>query len=235
MGVQVTGGNFRAEIAERVHATTTMETQVISNFAWQHLKAAAIFRDRLIEIEGKYLGQQVSGLFEEIRSYASASVMSATASLEALINELFITAHYCLRPMIGDFEADFWGRNGIERKPILAKYALALTMVKAPPLDTRSQTYRDVEALISFRNALVHYKPTWDLDRNEKIELVKALRGRYPLSPFGVEGSDFLTMQSMSSGCASWAVRTVLAFLRDFDSRHRFSDDKLLSFWMLET
>ena len=55
--------------------------------------------------------------------------MSATASLEALINELFIAHGSKLRAQLKDFEVEFWGKRGIERKPILDKYQHALAML----------------------------------------------------------------------------------------------------------
>jgi hypothetical protein len=96
--------------------------RVIANFAWQHLKAATIFHEHLVMLEAEHAGQPFSSFFEEIRSYASACIMSASASLEALINELFIAHNSRLRTQLGDFEVEFWGKGGIERRPILEKY-----------------------------------------------------------------------------------------------------------------
>ena len=87
----------------------------------------------------------------------------------------------------------------------------------------------------TYRNALVHYKPTWDPDRNRKIELVNVLSGRYRLSPFLDSRADFVTMQSMSAGCADWAVRTVFGFLHEFDSRSNLDPSKMVGFWNLES
>jgi hypothetical protein len=163
--------------------------RVIANFAWQHLKAATIFRDRVVALEAEYLEEPFGAFFEEVRSFASACLMSAAASLEALINELFI-AHDCqLRSQLNDFEEMFWGKQGIERKPILEKYQLALRMLGAPILDEHTSPYRDAWALIELRNALVHYKPTWDPDRQRKVELTEVLEGRFPVSPFPDAGA----------------------------------------------
>jgi hypothetical protein len=64
--------------------------KIIANFAWQHLKAATIFRDRVIAIEGERIDQPVGPFFEEIRSYVSGCLLSAAACLEAFINELYM-------------------------------------------------------------------------------------------------------------------------------------------------
>jgi hypothetical protein len=149
-----------------------------------------------------------------------------------LINELFIAHNEKLRSQIADFEEEFWGKRGIERKPILEKYQLALQMLGVAPLDEHSSPYRDAWALIELRNALVHYKPTWDPDRQRKVELVEVLDGRYPLSPFPDAGADFVCM---SAGCAKWAVATVLAFMRKFHERANLDPNKMEGFWKLET
>jgi hypothetical protein len=156
--------------------------------------------------------------------------MSATAALEALINELFIAHDGKLRSLLEDFETGFWGKNGIERKPILKKYQHALAMLNAPPLDERLSPYRDAWGLIELRNSLVHYKPTWDPDRKRQTELTEVLKDCFPLSPFPDGGSDFVTMKCMSAGCANWAVSTVVALVKEFDIRANLDTKKIVAF-----
>jgi hypothetical protein len=83
--------------------------RVISNFAWQHMKSATLFRNHVIRLEAEHQGDPVGSFFEEIRSYASACVMATGASLEALINECFIAHTSPLRTRLANFEDDFWG------------------------------------------------------------------------------------------------------------------------------
>lgn len=214
-------------------ATLTATARVIANFAWQHMKAATIFRDHVIDLEEKHVGQPFGAFFEEIRSYASACYLSSAASLEALINEFYIAHEGQLRKKLGDFEEEFWGNNGIERKAILTKYQYALRILSLPPLETHSLPYRDIQALIGLRNSLVHYKPNWDPDRKDRGDLIELLRGRFPLSPFIDEGADFVSMQCMSSGCTRWAVSSTLAFMRDFHDRAKLDPNKMEGFWKL--
>ncbi len=215
--------------------TASATGQVIANFAWQHLKAAILFRDHVISLEAAYAGQPFGSFIEEIRSFASACLMSATASLESLINELFIAHNSPLRTKIADFEKDFWGVKGIERKPILDKYQLALNMLGVPLLEEHSYPYQDAWALIELRNALIHYKPTWDPERRRKIELVEVLNGRFPLSPFPDSGADFVSMKCMSAGCMRWAIATTFSLIHEFDTRANLDPNKMAGFWKLET
>jgi hypothetical protein len=216
-----------------VHAEAT--GRVIANFAWQHMKAATTFRDRVVALEALNVDQSFGSFFEDIRSYGSACIMSAAASIEALINEFFITPEGPLRKMLGDFESEFWGRGGIEWKSPLEKYQIALDMLGCPKFDEHTPPYPDVWALIELRNALVHYKPTWDPDRQRKIELVEVLVDKYALSPFPDAGADFVTMRSMSAGCMRWVILTAIQFLKDFQARSQLDEHKMLPFWPLDT
>ena len=204
--------------------------RVIANFAWQHLKAATIFRDELVKLERDCAGQPFGSFFDRIRSYASACILSSAASLEALINELFIAHNTALRQLLTDFDTQFWDKRGIEGKSILDKYQLALRMMGKPEFIKDASPYRDVWAIIELRNALVHYKPTWDEVRQRQIDLNEVLAGKFQLSPFPDVGADFVSMKCMSEGCASWVIATCLGFIAEFDSRTRLDDSKMDGF-----
>ncbi len=232
--------NYISAASENLNATGSSDARQVSNFAFQHLKAAKTFCGRAVELECASVGKEFGPFFEDIRSYTSGTILGAAASLEALINEMFISHNCRLRPSIVNFENQFWGdgkknRHGIEGEPILKKYELALIKLDALPLDTNSLKYTNVEALVGLRNALIQYKPNWDPDRPKKVALVEVLSGRYALSPFVDSRHDFVTMQSMSAGCAIWAVDSVLKFLREFDARYNLDPDKMSSFWKLES
>ena len=208
--------------------------RVIANFAWQHRKAAVLLRDHVKQIENENLGQPFGAFFETLRAYCSACIMSSTASLEAFINELFIAHGGQLRAALGNFEKEFWGRRGIEGKPILKKYDCALKLLGQTPLLNTTSPYLDALALIELRNALVHYKPTWDADRRRKVDLVAFLRQCYRGSPFFADdGGDFVSMKSMSADCAEWAVNTPHKFVTEFFSRAGLDENKTLQFLML--
>ncbi len=226
---------YEASVELNISLKVEATSRVIDNFAWQHLKAATTFRDQVIAIELQNSGKPFGSYFTDIRSYGSACIMSATASLESLINEFFIWPDGPLRQGLQNFESEFWGRNGIEWKPPLQKYQKALEMLGKQKFDEHVPPYRDAWALIELRNYLVHYKPTWDPDRNRKVELVEVLTDKYMLSPFLDGPADFVTKQSMSSGCMKWAVSTVLGFMKEFHARTQLDENKMAGFWKLET
>ena len=204
--------------------------RVISNFAAQHFKAAVLFRDHVVRLEVQHHGQEFGAFFEDIRSYATACIMASAASLEVLINELFIAHNSELRKQLSDFETQFWGRGGIERKTILKKYQLALSLLNAPRFDESVSPYREAWGVVELRNALVHFKPTWDPERRRNVELADVLDGRFPPSPFPDQAADFVTMKCMGTGCVNWVIQSVVAFVTDFDSRTKLDTQKIAGF-----
>jgi hypothetical protein len=109
----------------------------------------------------------------------TGAVLSAVASLEATINELFIDAQHKdpytfegADPEFAPLLAERW--KGVERKrwSTLRKYQLVLNLAKKQEFDRDGSPYEEVDSLIDLRNALVHYKPEWDTDqkRHKKIE-----------------------------------------------------------------
>lgn len=221
-------------ISEPADVTAMTTARVISNFAWQHMKAAATFRDHVIALEAANAGKPLGPFFEDLRSYGSACIMSAAASIEALINEFFMWSEGPLRGRFADFETEFWGPSGVERKPPLEKYQIALKMLGKEALAVSQPPNRDAWALIELRNALVHYKPTWDPDRQRKIQMIEALGGQYQLSPFPDPGADFVAMRSMSAGCMRWVVKSSLNFMREFHNQAQLDEHKMVNFWRFD-
>lgn len=224
-----------ASVSEQANASSTASARVISNFAWQHMKAATIFREHVLELEVAHASEGIGPHFELIRAYASACLMSTASSLEALINEYFIDPNCRLRATFADFDREFWGRGGVEMKPILTKFQHALSLLGLQLIDETGSIFQDTDALINLRNSLVHYKPTWDPDQPKKATLTSYLAGRYRISPFLTNQDDFITMQSMSYGCCKWAIDTAFSFIHEFDNVAHLNDDKIKGFGSLET
>ncbi|MDZ4830399.1 MAG: hypothetical protein SGJ09_09415 [Phycisphaerae bacterium] len=207
--------------------------RVIQNFALQHLKTAVLCRDHVLRLENVHAGQELGAYFEEIRSYASACVLTSVASLETLINELFL-ANKRLSEKIKDNKTEFWGNGGIERKPILEKYKCALESLGLEAFPSDDAAVANVSALIEFRNYLTHYKPPCDPKAGHRSQLEATLDGRFGLSPYCGDRADFLSMRCMSASCASWAVSSTLTFMRTFDQHAELDPEKMQGFWVLE-
>jgi hypothetical protein len=218
--------------------------RVVANFALAHFRAAKRLAAEVDRVQSAHLGQPFGEFFEEIQMYCAGCIIVAVASLEALINELYITPGP-LRNSVQDFERVFWGgerrrclvlfwrphvTSGLERKPAVEKYKKALKYLNKPSLPQPSTT--DAWALIGFRNYLIHFKPLWDDQRakDTQDDLEQRLRGLFTGSPFVDAGSDFLAKHCMSSGCANWAVNTVVRFVKEFGEKSGLNPEKLISF-----
>jgi hypothetical protein len=218
--------------------------RVISNFALTHFNAAKHFSDKTKEIEDANMGQPFGNFWEEISIYCASSLITAAASLEALINELFISPGD-LHANVENFDDFFWGNEmtvsrfllfkrkkiikGLERKPALLKYKEAVKILGRAPLARTDNEYSAAEALLAFRNYLIHFKPLWDEGRRDE-RLEERLDGLFDLSPFVDQGSSFLEMKCMSAGCSEWAVKTVVNFVSYFSDKSGLGDKKLHSF-----
>ena len=104
-----------------------------------------------------------------------------------------------------------------------------MKLLGRPPLSRSDAQFRAAEALIGFRNYLIHFKPLWDESRRDD-ELEQRLNGLFELSPFVDEGASFLAKKCMSAGCSDWAVQTVADFVDYFRDRSGMDSKKLDAF-----
>jgi hypothetical protein len=216
----------------------------ISNFALTHFMAAKLFAAKTREIEVANLDQPLGQFWQEISIYCASTLTTAAASLEALINELFI-AQGDLQSRVDNFDTFFWGGEetvrkfcifkknrqvrGLEMKPALEKYKKAVKLLERPPLSRSDAQFMAADALIGFRNYLIHFKPLWDESRRDD-ELEQRLNGLFDLSPFVDENASFLAQQCMSAGCSDWAVQTVVDFVDYFQDKSGLDLEKLNAF-----
>ena len=220
-------------ILEAADATINSEARVIANFAWQHLKAATTFRDHLLAVESSHAGQPLGAFFVDIRSYGSACIASTAGCLEGLINELFLDPNCGLQDRVPDFER-VWADDLGRKKSALRKYQLALGYCGKDKMHD-TEVYRETGAIFSLRNALIHFKPVWDVVGVQEPDYVTLLASKYTLSPFVDPHSDFVTMRTMSGRCMEWVIATAMRFIREFDTRARLNDQKMSQFWQFET
>ena len=196
-----------------VSITGHAEGKFVPALSFQHMKACVYFRDRVIAAEAEYAGLPFGAFFEEVMIFASACIMSSVASLEALANELFMLEGSSLYQQLER-----------EMAPTLEKYQRARDILETERLDETTAPYYDAKSLILLRNALVHYKPAWDIDHT--TDLRARLESRFAVSPFVDNGADFVAMKCMSAGCASWAVETVQSFIGEFYGRTKILPKK---------
>lgn len=195
-----------------IEISVKAEGRFIAAFAYQHMKAALLFKARVVQAEITHAGEPFGPFIEEILIHGSACFMSSAAALEALINELFMMESGPLYCSSIDFDSNT--ESGAGRPSTLDKYQKALDVMRVARIPKGSKHYQDACSLFHLRNALVHFKPPWDPTLNEKLE--GRLRGRFSTSPFVDQGADFVALKCMSTGGVTWAVNAVFAFVEEF-------------------
>ncbi len=187
------------------------------NFALQHLLGAARLSRQAYQIERINAGQVYGPFFEELLHIVPASIMLSVASLEAFVNELFADGTERFPSVRKELLDTIW--DLAERVALLEKFDLTLTLKGVPAMEKGQASYQNVDTLVHLRNALVHFKPEWDDELDKHARLSKRLKHKFSLSPFILESEPLFPKRFISHGCAEWAVRSVVEFLRDFQEK----------------
>lgn len=196
--------------------TVTAHARTRFNLAVQHMLAAARFSRMVGELETEHKGEQFASFWEAILHCATASVLTAVASLESYANELFADRNQIFSAYRPDLMNELW--KTYEQKRILGKFEFALLLLDKPPLDRGAKPYQNVEALIDLRNALTHFKPEWMDEADEHAKISKRLQGKFDGGPF-LDSSELLFPRRWAGhGCTTWAVKGTLAFALEFES-----------------
>ena len=151
-------------------------------------------------------------------------MLSAVASLEATINELYIDARDAnsptfqgVDPIVPMLLAEYW--EEIESARILRKYQLALILARKSKFAQGTSPYQEVDSLIQLRNALVHYKPEWNTELREHRRIDNRLKGRFALNPVTEPNDALFPKKCLGHGCAEWAVKSSVTFIEEFFSQ----------------
>ncbi len=195
-------------------AVGTATVSVRTNFAVQHMLAAARFSRRVAAVEGEHVGELFGDFWGEILHDATGCVLTAVASVEAYANELFFDRATAFPGYSSELLDKLW--ETFEQKPTLEKFGFALILRGKPPLDMGTRLQQDVAAVIELRNSLTHFKPEWDTEAVRHKKLSERLKGRFVPSPFLNDALIFPRRWATHS-CTQWAVGSCLAFAAEFE------------------
>jgi len=192
-----------------------------SNYAVQHLMAAARFSKQCGEVQEKHLGQPLGEFFSEQIACVSATLMLSVASLESNINEFLSDPDKLLPELPTNARKEFC--DLISEQRILDKYQRVLSVKELELFNPGVQPYQEVDLLIALRNELVHFHPEWHDEQERHKKLGKRLMGHFELNPFIREESGVVFPQRfISHGCTKWAVESSLLFMETFSQVLRF-------------
>lgn len=200
---------------DAITESITVECNVIgksrTNLAKRYFLSAQQFRDKCREVETAHLGQPFDNFYMEIETLVIATIFFSVAALDANVNELFHDTEQ-LYKHIGSTECQ--EKYDKTRGGFLEIYkALAKLHTKNIPNNT---VFNNAISLQELRNALIHFYPEFDDEKQAHLELEKLLKGKFKLSPFFNEKCEFFPKKCMSYGCADWSVKTAEQFITDF-------------------
>jgi hypothetical protein len=210
-----------ASIVGRVTVSAT--ASVRPSMSFEHLRSAALFAGMCGQLESPHSWPPPDDIWNRHSAAASSAVVLAVCSLEAIINEFHLNAADGAGPQLGKAAAmarriaDVW--DTVERQSLLRKFQWVLEIAGCEPFETDRLPYADVKCLVELRNELVHYKPEWSHSMERGSRLEQRLRGKFDLNVLAAPGMHFLPYRCLGAGCARWAVTTVLAFTKGFDTR----------------
>ena len=205
---------------EAVDITTD---QVVASLYRHHLFAARHLSELACQLEDDNRGTSDAEVIERHRAYVIGSVLAAAAFLEASINELYLEVQDHLVNGAGAgrrvlaVPAHFW--SSVARPPILHKYQLALVVADAEPFDEGRAPFREADALVALRDALVHGRLEWRDQHGRRQNLERRLRAKFKLNTLSSGGGTEFPDQLLGAGCAGWAVKVAEQFSDEFCRR----------------
>ena len=205
-------------------ASDTGEYPAAGSLYRHHLYAARHLAALACEIEKEHEGTSDPEIIRRHRAYVISAIQSSAAFLEASVNELYLEVQDHLgngeagvRRRVLSVPAHFW--SPAARPPILHKYQLALVVADAEPFAEGRAPFRDADALIALRDALVHGRPEWRDQHGRRQNLLRRLRAKFRHNPLAREGEPEFPDGLLGAGCATWAVRVSERFSNDFCER----------------
>jgi hypothetical protein len=154
------------------------------------------------------------------RGVVVGAIMQATAALECEIWEVMIygPGHHLGSNGIDVGSRDFLAPAAevIDGEGVLERYRLVLHLLGKMALDRGAQPWQDAALVVRLRNELMHYKSRWGKEL-ERSNFLKAIQDKgHPKPPFIQGTANFFPYECLSAGCASWSVRSCVAFMDAF-------------------
>ncbi len=156
-------------------------------------------------------------------SYVLSCILLSVCYLESFINSFYskindieydknlkekLDKYNIIQKLYKDFD--------IDRKPILEKYNIFLKYTKGIDINKGTKIYQNAQALIDFRNEIVHFKAYWskkpNYKKNKNPEML--LKNKYRILRKQQESSELFGFWRYP--CACWVLNTVIDFTEFF-------------------
>jgi len=203
--------------------------------ATQHLWAARRSARESRELEASLAGTHSASV--ELEAVSTNAVLLSVAFIEASVNEVLQDVAESepgnLNSRCAGIDEDaaalireLWTKPAkLERAGILDKYQISLTACRRLPFDRGANPYQAASKLIELRNALVHFKPEWQM-AGEEHALKKQLSNLFPGSSiFAGPVHPWYPSVCLASGCAEWAHTTATELVDEWWRRMGLARD----------
>lgn len=212
-----------SQITDKTEAEAEVEAEVRHSITPQHLWAARHFTRLCTEREKFLVEKDIRSLDLPHRSYAMSAVMSATAFLESLINDVYteaadptMRAHsvyvQALPPSVVTELAAWWnateGASPPQFRNLFKKLDRVATEMEKDPLD--GGEYDAMDDLIQLRNRLVHYKASWE-SSGTSAAIAERLRDKFPENAQQIS-TPWFPHRCLGAGSSEWACKVVVAY-----------------------
>jgi hypothetical protein len=187
--------------------------------------AAEFFSKQARQLEDS-LASPTEAQRSEHRAYVLGAIFTATAFLEAFINELYLSAvdgspssEFGLENTNAEAMAKEWRNKEDDLWSLLDKYKKALSCCKIAAYEESNSPFKEASDLVYLRNSVTHYKPEWDDSLRKHANIAARLQGQFPENRFALPNQAFFPHRCLGAGCAAWASSASLSFATDFKSR----------------
>ncbi|MEJ1962667.1 MAG: hypothetical protein WDO56_14425 [Gammaproteobacteria bacterium] len=192
------------------------------SFVLHYLLAAQAAYLNLRRLEQEHFNDDLGSFFDDIALNALTGVVSVAAGLESYINEIFADRAIRFPNVPPGLMEELW--KAYERNTVLQKYASAYQLATNTPLDLGKSPVQDVAALITLRNALVHFTPEWSYERDIHDRVSSVLRYKIQPNRWFKHQAGLFPMAWASADCAWWALTKAVYFIREFEAATGFPD-----------
>ncbi len=201
-----------SEIAQAC-ADATVSARVRMDLAMLHFLAACRFAGRACIVEKDNIGQPLGAFWDEIFQNCLGLVSSTAAAIECHANELLFENAALSPPLNGATLSVL--ADALDRETALKKFSAILAVKSGQKLDKGNAAVQNIAALISLRNAVLHYRPEWFEQQNRHQDVSAQLAHKFvPSALFGNE--PLFPRRWASAGCATWAIQSVVRFFDYF-------------------
>jgi len=204
-----------------------------SYLSTDYLLSSFTFAKRAKSIEENYSHEDnFKSVYLEHRSSVLGCILFIATFLESHINEFYsdISAKMAFNyPGIKTESAQIlsllW-EHGIPRTAkysIIEKFEFALKKLADSEFTKGTFPYQETQLLIKVRNSLIHYESEWVYNSPKNFgridlehDLIKSLKGKFPLNPITGDGNPYFPDRCLGYGICRWGLIAATEFVLEF-------------------